>query len=182
MSDNHQDIVAPHLLEAEAQGLAAKAIAWLQDQGIIAKTASRCGLGPDDEAYAPGPRWKSAAENHDVFLPLASNGVEAVIERTVFDTGGNGIELKCASCGETFEPGDAYIAAIEAWWGGDDQIAYACDRCGHKARLADWTGPWAFGFGCFGLRFWNWPPLLPQFVEQVATVLGSRVVVVRCRV
>lgn len=182
MSGNHQDIVAPDVPESQATDLAAKAVTWLQGQGIIAKNPSPCAMDPDATAYAPGPRWQPAAEDHARFLNLAVNGVELVTSRTIFDTGGNGIELTCVSCSKAFEPGDGYIQAIDAWAAGDDDAVYACDHCGHETRLVDWTGPYACGVGCLGLIFWNWPPLRPQFVLSLGQTLGARVTVVRGRV
>lgn len=180
MSDSSQDIVAPHVRESDAPAVASSALRWLQGQQIVAEEPTRCVLGLEDNGYAPGPHWRRAAQDDADFLTLASNGLELITARTVFDTGGNGIELTCESCRAVFEPGEAYMEAIEQWSEGGNDAEYACDRCGFAALLTDWTGPWACGFGCVGLRFWNWPPLRAEFIESIAQFLGGRVVLVRC--
>jgi hypothetical protein len=85
-----------------------------------------------------------------------TNGL-GVVGRTVFDNGGNGIELTCPECSTTFQPQDGWVDAVGAWFDGGDDARYACPSCGRDQALRDWTGPWPWGFGNLGFEFWNWP-------------------------
>lgn len=182
MSDNSQAIVDVDATEEEAPRLAEELLAWFSAEGIVKPDPSDCILG-EGLGYAPGPRFFVALEDPsaaDGLLTLPSDGLRIATGRQVFDTGGNGIGLHCAACGATFEPGPEWIDAVEEWDGGNDAAAFACPSCNHKQRLADWRGPWAWGFGRLGLEFWNWPPLSSEFIRSVEQRLKHRTVLVRC--
>ena len=180
MSDDAQVIVDIDASEAEATRLAEEVRAWLTAQGIIAQGPSDCVL--EGDGYEPGPRFGIAVEPGDLdgeFLRLATNGVCLRAGRGVFDPGSNGTELRCGACGVVFEPGDDWIDAVGAWASGDDEVTFACPACHRPERLAEWRGPWSWGFGNLGLEFWNWPPLSDAFVRAVGERLQHRVVLVR---
>ena len=104
------------------------------------------------------------------------------VERTVFDAGGNGLEIACPACRrKVLDAGPAWIAAVGAWADGKDDAKYACPKCKKKARLNDWDGPSPWAFGNLGFTFWNWPRLKDSFVADVGKALGHRVRVVRQR-
>jgi len=48
--------------------------------------------------------------------------------------------------------------------------------------LAEWRGPWPWGFGNLGLTFWNWPPLSEKFVQTITSKLRHRTVLVRAHI
>jgi len=180
MSDASQVIVDIEASEAEAARLAEEIRAWLAAQGVIAQGPSDCVLG-EGEGYAPGPGYGVALVpgSVDEFLRLRTNGLCLRAGRAVFDPGANGTELRCEACGVAFEPGDDWFDAVGAWAGGDDDASFACPDCQRTRRLAEWRGPWPWGFGNLGLEFWNWPPLSDAFVRAVGERLQHRVVVVR---
>jgi predicted RNA-binding Zn-ribbon protein involved in translation (DUF1610 family) len=178
VSDQTQVVVDVDARPEEAERLAEPMRAWLVAEGVVAPGPARGG-GRD----APGPRWtRATGPGADPgFLGVDPNGVEVVAERRVWDAGENGIALRCASCGEAFEPGEEWSVAVGAWAEGDGAAAFGCPRCGASASLQDWRGDWPWGFGALGIQFWNWPPLSQEFVTALAARLGHRVVVVRSR-
>jgi hypothetical protein len=182
MSDNSQAIVDVDAGADEAPRLADDLLAWLSAEGIVEAEPSDCILG-EGQGHAPGPRFFVALETPSAaegFLALASNGLRIATGRQVFDTGANGLELSCAACGWTFEPGPSWMDAVTEWQDGDDDAAFSCPSCNDEQRLAAWRGPWAWGFGHLGLEFWNWPALSAEFVRIVEQRLKHRTVLVRC--
>lgn len=100
--------------------------------------------------------------------------------RTVFEAGGDGLEVACPSCKHRIdEATDKWMSAVRAWYEGDDRAAFSCPGCRRKASLNDWDGPWPWAFGHIGFTFWNWPPLKESFVSEVAKALGHRTRLVR---
>jgi hypothetical protein len=183
MSDSSQAIVDVDAGAEEAPRLAKELRRWLSAEGIVEPDPSDCILG-EGQGHAPGPRFLVAVESPpsatEEFLALASNGLRIAVGRQVFDTGGNGIELTCAGCGSTFEPGSGWMDAVAEWHSGNDDAAFSCPFCNNRQRLARWRGPCAWGFGHLGLEFWNWPSLSREFVRGVEHRLKHRTVLVRC--
>lgn len=180
VSDNAQIIVDVDARAEEAVLLARALHEWLSGDGIIEPVPRDCMLGEGD-GYAPGPRCGAAVEpgmNHASQWSRAG-GVGIRTGRQVFDAGGNGIELTCAGCAVTFEPGSEWIDAVARWHEGDDGAAYACPSCKMSRDLSEWRGPSPWGFGCLALEFWNWPPLSESFVSAVGARLGHQTVLVR---
>jgi DNA-directed RNA polymerase subunit RPC12/RpoP len=142
MSDDWQTIVDVDATAGEARRLGESLRRWLLDEGIV--SADTC-PGPEGVAFLPGPRFTRA-----VGLGYAtSEGIDGVtIEtgRRVFDSGENGVELTCASCGTTFavefQDDAAWTEAVEAWDAGADDARFACPSCGTRRRLVEWRGPW----------------------------------------
>jgi DNA-directed RNA polymerase subunit RPC12/RpoP len=178
MGDSYQIIADLDATEAEAEALAEKVRTWLIEQRIIAPEPADCVLG-DEDGYPPGEGFLQAIEDPQWahMIKNAVNGVEFIVGRTVFHT--LGLELKCRACGKEFEPEDEWNDAVTAWYEGDDEVKLACPQCGHEERLVEWDGPWPWALGHLGLQFWNWPPLSPQFIQQVSQQLGHRTRVVR---
>lgn len=180
MSDNTITIVDPEAGPGEAEGLAARVITHLQDRRIISTELTDCTLGAP--GYPPGSNYaEGCGPDHGSFPRFAVNGVRAITERTVFDTGANGVELMCP-CGSSNDGGEEYFEAVSAWHGGNEGALFTCPHCRKTRRLVDWDGPWAFGFGHLGIEFSNWPPLSDRFVASLAELLGHRVRVVYCHI
>lgn len=180
VSDSTQVVVDVEASEDDAVPLAREILAWLSAERIIEREPSDCILG-EGEGYAPGPRWGAAvaAPGDDAFLRLRTNGLRVRTGRQVFDAAGNGIELTCAGCGVTSEPGAEWFGAVGRWHEGDDGAAFTCPSCKVPRRLTDWRGPRPWGFGCLALEFWNWPPLSDSFIGVVGARLGHETVLVR---
>ena len=180
MSDSFQTIVDVQVGAGEAAALADRLRGWLLGKGIIDSALSNNTL--DQPGHRPGPQAASVQEMRVDLSRVAVNGVQILVGRRVFDAGGNGAELTCERCLETFSPDSSWTDAVGAWHSGADSAGFACPRCGEERPLIRWRGPFPWGFGPLGLCFWNWPPLSPDFVEAVAAQLDHEVVLVRGRV
>ena len=151
MSDSYQTIADVDATEDEAEALAAGLVPWLAAAGVVA---------------VPAP------------LGTRRDGIEIITGRTVFDPLAAD-RVACPGC--RAEADWEWVSeAIGDWHAGGDGRS-ACPACGRSLALNDWDWDPAWAFGCLGLRFWNWPPLRPSFVAEIASRLGHRVVMVTGR-
>lgn len=84
-----------------------------------------------------------------------------VVGRTVHTSGGNGTELTCPNCSTRFEPGRDWSDAATTWHEGHDAVSYGCPHCGSVRLLAEWDGPYAWGFGNLAGRVLELAPARP---------------------
>jgi DNA-directed RNA polymerase subunit RPC12/RpoP len=180
VSDNAQTLV---WIDCPADGAAVcgeAVLRWLTDNDFVEVDLSNCVLGGSGLGRRPGRRLDQAVVGDPKpARSLATNGVMITTERSVFDTGGNGIVLRCSRCGAEFEPGDDYVASVDKWASGEDEAEYRCPTCGGGFQLIAWDGPCAWAFGHLGVTFWNWPPLAESFVESLGSRVPGRVRLVR---
>jgi hypothetical protein len=163
VGDTFQAIVDVEATAEEADELADRVLDWLVEIGEL-------------------DRVESAHRNE-----ARVEGLEVVTRRTVFWSLTGEQELGCPSCGWTTAPEGFGVEAADGAWrdvlgeavgtwyeGGPDRLA--CLRCHHEAGLNDWhwSPPW--GFGYLGFRFWGWPPFRPEFLAELAALLGHRTV------
>jgi hypothetical protein len=73
-----------------------------------------------------------------------------------------------------------FAAALSDWHDGETGTVI-CPNCGSAITINEWTwhGEWPIAVGHLGFTFWNWPTLHPEFVDQLGTRLGHRVVTTR---
>ena len=181
MSDSAQIIVDIDATESDAERLATKVVKHMVARGIVAAGLSDCALSGD--GHAPGPSAAgvvnaTASECKRAFA-LGANGLAVSTERQVFHTVENGVELRCDKCKVTFEPDEKYEAAAENWFDGNEKARFACPTCKQELLVKEWDGPFVLGLGSLGFEFNNWPPLKPEFVSEIAALLGHRVRVVQ---
>src|SRR5262245_14773103 len=120
LSDNAQIIVDIEVSAEQAPELARLVRTWLIDERIIEREQSDSVLS-SPAGHRPGQNYRVAVKaDEDAFQHLWTNGVAFVVGRTVFDAGGNGIELRCDTCGSVFEPGSSWSDAVSAWFNGDN--------------------------------------------------------------
>lgn len=182
MGDSFQTIVDIDATADSAPDLAAAAVGWLVERGILLGTTTDCVLGAGS-GHAPGPRYAGAVTETDPHLhTLRTNGLEVTTGRTIFRSS-EADHITCPHCATTTRltdgtgsPNDAWgsvLETIDTWYTGGAG-AHPCPACGRTAGLNDWrwSPPWGFGF--LGLTFWNWPPLTDDFAAAVAGVLGHR--------
>jgi hypothetical protein len=176
VSDSSQILVDVDVAVEDAGELARDVRDWLIAEEIV--VADQHG---SKGGHWPGPRRRAAVQEEppSTAWDFKPNTVDLRVGRQVFDTGGNDVEVRCASCGETHEPEDAWFDAVGAWADGDDAVRYSCGKCGVSAPLVDWRGPWQWAFGSLGVEFWNWPPLSERFIQRLAQRLGHRLVLVQ---
>jgi hypothetical protein len=183
MSDHYISIV-PAVLEITDTNSKAIAIRnRLIEEGIIHDTLENCTLSTS--GYRPGRYFKKVLtddEDNVHFLSLAVNGVEFAERRTVFHSGGNGIdEVVCPFCeNNIIESNWADIA--DDWVNGGDGVL-SCSFCNRKAPLSSYffgtekTFPWAFSN--FGITFWNWSPSFKtDFIDEIKSMIGTEVIIV----
>ncbi|TQF09917.1 hypothetical protein FJV41_42150 [Myxococcus llanfairpwllgwyngyllgogerychwyrndrobwllllantysiliogogogochensis] len=178
MGDSFQTIVDRDASADDAPRLAAEVRDWLVARRIIEQELTDCALG--DSGHRPGPGHAAAVEEPDEetgVLSLQANGLQIEVGRTVFYTIGS--ELTCRACGAQFEPEDGWSEAVDDWYNGNDSAEFECPECGKPERLVEWSGEFPWGFGNLGFKFWNWPPLSGRFIQEVAEMLGHRIVLVR---
>lgn len=190
MGDYFQAIADVEAAQVEAPGLAASAISWLVDGGIIADDRADCVLGAES-GYPPGPRYAAAVTAPDEMLPsLRTNGVAVHTTRTLFypvqaEIGpatccqcGHRAELESPTRGQMTAHWGPFSDALNEWMAGGPGMV-TCPRCRQAAGINDWQWPddWALAVGFLGFTFWNWPLLSRSFIAEVSLQLGHRVVV-----
>jgi predicted RNA-binding Zn-ribbon protein involved in translation (DUF1610 family) len=179
VSEWFQTIADVEATAEEAEGLAAAALAWLVESGIVVAEETDCTL--DGPGHAPGPNYATAVTHPDPnFLTLHENGLSVVTGQTVFFSMGAD-EVTCPQCGQVTpleHDDDAWQAladTIGVWYDGGSGD-HPCPACGKAVGLNEWTWSPPWGFGYLGLKFWNWPELSPQFLAEVSRRLGHRTV------
>lgn len=173
MGDWSWTIVDVEVTAADAAMAGERAVRALITRRVVLEEQDRSGGAL---LWPPGSASGSTTRSGE--RPVAGvlhTGIELVTGRTVFDTGGNGVELACGACKGSLEPDDRYFEQVGEWHEGDDHVIYACPLCGSQTRLVDWDGPFAFALGNLGIRLWNWPRLSDEFVREMSSVLGHRI-------
>ena len=178
MGDWFQTIVDPEATEGEAAELADSVLRWLIEEQIVVSQRSNCTLG--DAGYAPGTCYtKATGSPEEHFLSLWTNGLELVSKRSVFDNGGFGFDIVCASCGGRFEPPKGLWAdAAGEWFDRSGPGLLACPGCRAVRAITEWRHDPPLGFANLGFTFWNWPAVTDAFVRAIGERLGHRVFVV----
>lgn len=153
---------------------------WLVDVGVLSPDLTDCVLG-HPLGHPPGPSYRRAVGGVGAVPRLWTNGGHVSTGRRAH-WGGDVDGLACGQCGQLEEvtsDGERwqqiFMSTIAEWMeGGDGTIT--CLGCGARNELSDWHWggrPW--GFGEVSVEFWNWEPLAPSFIGDVALVLGNPV-------
>ena len=178
MGDTFQQIVVPSARLEDAPRLAETVVKFLIESGIVSPERTDCTLG-EHGGHPPGVHFDQAVggESRDV-RGLRTNGMAVVIGREVFHNGGLGVDgVRCPLCGVNQVESD-WGEAINRWSDGDDDALLMCNACYADSPLTLWVFEPAWGFACLGFTFWNWPPLKPEFVQQVSGILRHEVLLV----
>lgn len=178
MSDNAQIIISldPRTEEDRAQS-ATRLADWLLGQGVIGPYTGE----PDDPSrtdWAAGPSWGSVVEGNPTGAPIwIYSGVDLTGTAEVVSAFAASDPWACHSCGA--EVGwDAVSDLIDQWADTKIEPITTCGTCGSSGLLGDMAGenPQAL-VGAPTITFHNWPPLLPEFRDEVTTRIGGG----RCR-
>lgn len=194
MSDNFTYLVDPLVSLAEAPAEAQRMIAWLQARGIVG-AATRVGelnradgftdprlTERDETGYPRGARYAHACRPGAHLPPAVPNWVEVDVQRQIFHTGENGLEIFCSVCeAEQTSLGDAWSDAFSAWYDGDDDARLVCGACGHRQRVTQWRYAPQWGFGNLGFNFQNWE-LSDAFVDEFIAAYGRPLTIVHTRI
>jgi hypothetical protein len=184
VADYFQTVIDTAVRSGDADHLARHVVSFLAEKGVIEANPS------EEGGYPRGPRALEIAGPADrrvahETIPPAYSHLQVIVGRATHS--GDMSEPRppraaCPACGATLPPDDPdeqWQAAAQAWLAGDDDSILACPRCQKGAPVARWNYGSDFGFGNLAFRFWNWPPLLQGFVDELRTELGHPVSIVR---
>ncbi|MFE9324211.1 hypothetical protein ACIHDR_11440 [Nocardia sp. NPDC052278] len=174
MGDWFQNIVDVEATDADAAELSEQIVAWLVVEGIIVSERTDCVLDAEP-GYGPGPNCLRAAESP---VPdLRTNGMSALTGRHGFDAGEGAFPetITCPSCAAEIRLDP--VAEDEVVWVYAGVEARTCPGCSDLIDYDEWVWPESyFVWGHLGFRFWNWPPLRPEFIAELGRRLGHRTV------
>ncbi|MDR6499146.1 hypothetical protein J2785_002299 [Burkholderia ambifaria] len=194
MSYDFTYLVDPAISLTAAPAEAQRMIAWLQAREIVGAATRVCDLDrdwcrtygleesgfteSDETGYPLGPRYASACDAKANLPPSIPNWLTVVVERRVFDAGGNGLEIFCPACdAEQTALGQAWSDAFSHWYHGDDDAPLACGACGHRQPVTQWRFDPTWAFGNLGFCFQNWL-LSDAFIAEFGAVYGRPLTVV----
>jgi DNA-directed RNA polymerase subunit RPC12/RpoP len=176
MSDNSISIVCKKSTYPHNKDKAAEILEWLVSCNIVKPTLSDCVLGSTN-GYAVSDGAKAVVNEPDYLrYGLATNGFEIVTERTIFDTGGNGMrELICLKCKTDISQ--------ENWdflqpWSDGETDGLLCPACGERNEIHNFDFVPEWGFSDLGFTFWNWPPFKNEFINDFKQRLGCDINIV----
>ncbi|MEJ2607504.1 MAG: hypothetical protein P8Z41_12620 [Anaerolineales bacterium] len=179
MSTNFQAIVFNVPADQAPTMLARHLRNYLVAEQIIEAKPSHCTPGTRGRSYAPAPGYTAAVDvPHPHLFSLATNGVEIALGRIVEIDPQGSFKATCPKCGNTFAPGEDMYDALSSWYEGEDDVRVICPQCLAETRLVDWPIRPSWGFGNLVLKFWNWPILRPQFIQELASIAGLQPTVV----
>jgi hypothetical protein len=184
MADYFQTVIDTRAGLAEADHLARHVVSLLSGRGIVAGKPSQEGgydRGPHaKDISVPEPAGPPAS--HEAIPPVYSH-LQVLIGRLTHSddlSEARSPRASCPSCGAALEDPDGNWRAAElAWIQGDDEAGLDCASCGKASPVAAWIYDSRFGFGNLAFRFWNWPPLRPDFLEELRRELQHPIVLVK---
>jgi hypothetical protein len=172
VSEHAFRLVEISLTAVEARTHAPAVTSWLLERGVIEPNFARSVMAPSE--FRAGPRCSSAAPDADRWVGGGNTGVDVLTERLVHHAVENYEPPACPSCGEVAISDSDHHALIEPWLYDRVEPEVRCVACGQLAAVGDLVGPWSFHIGDLAVVFHNWPPLAPEFVTELSTLMGSR--------
>ncbi|WP_343566525.1 hypothetical protein [Sphingobacterium sp.] len=147
---------------------------WLVSKDIVKAELSECTLGNLGYAFSDGAQY-IVLEPHLLPYQLDINGLEITTERTIFNTGQNGIDrIVCPNCTENIVDNEW---DLDPWYKGfTDNLL--CPICGTESDIHQYVFEPQWGFSNLGFTFWNWPELKPEFIVELQEKLNCDLEVV----
>ena len=178
MSDKFISIVSEKTSLTNTKELAKKITRFLTEKRIIKSELSDCVFGGD--GHKPAENFFSIIENiNNGLLELSVNGVQISTERQVFHNGGNGLdEILCPNCGENQIEED-WGTLLENWLNQTQSDKLKCSKCSSEYSITKFDFIPNWGFGNFGLIFWNWGELKAEFIAELRKIIGTELKIVR---
>lgn len=178
---DHSITIVPRKSTFPGNEVAAKKIlTWLVSNDIVKGEASDCVLGASyGYAMSDGAKKITSLPEYLPF-PLITDGLEIVTERSVFDTGENGLEeMICPACKQNI--------ANEEWtffgsWFEDNTDNIVCPLCEKESSIHHFIFTPQWGFSNLGFRFWNWPDFTDEFILQFTKLLACDVDIVYTKI
>ena len=173
MSDTYISLVSERINSVDSKKVAEKVIAFLTKQKIVEKDLTNCVLG-SSKGHAPAENYRNVLKKSEFDLKeLKINGIELILEKQVFENGGNGLEeVNCPNCGENNIEND-WGNSLENWHSATDSDKLKCQKCGTENSVIEFKFKPTWAFGNFGITFWNWTELNPKFVAELENIIGS---------
>lgn len=181
MSDSSISIVPRLSVFPGKEAKAREILDWLLSRDMVKPTLSDCILGSSDEGYAISEGAKDVSTEPDQ-LPfgLQTNGLDIITRRTIFHTGGLGIEeVICPNCKNDFSNED--WSFLDEWHD-KSKNWLTCPLCKQAADIHQFKFTPEWGFSDLGFTFWNWSELTDEFVNEFRTKLGCDVNLVYARI
>jgi hypothetical protein len=182
MADYFQTVIDTKARPGDADHLARHVVEYLAEKGVIDGTPS------EEGGYPRGPHALDIAApaerpaGHEAIPPVYTH-LQVMIGRAVHAADMSETRAPRASCpacrSALDDPDEEWPAAVQAWLAGDNDSSLACPSCGRSAPVTEWRYDSRFGLGNLAFRFWNWPPLLERFLEELRGELGHPLAVVR---
>jgi uncharacterized C2H2 Zn-finger protein len=181
MAEHFQTIIDTRARADEADHLARHVVSFLSGKGIIAPTADQEG------GYRRGERALEIANAaippaHETIPPVHSH-LQVMIGRATHAADMSSTarpQAHCPACGSAFrEQDDLWREAEQEWLAGDDEAFLDCPTCQIGGNLVEWGYGTDYGFGNLAFRFWNWPPLSADFLEEIRRELQHPIVLVK---
>jgi len=182
MGASFQIIVDTEVASDQAQTVGQLALNWLKQQKIIGDACVGCTLDKPDEGFLPGPQAMQAVDETDLddFFKLRTNAFHVIVGRTIFFAYPGPQLVRCPNCGY-----DAVANNKSSWqvalnaWKNEQPSGFQCKNCYMNLSVEKWIYDPIWAFGNLGLKFWNWPPLKSEFVEEMSLLLEHEITVVR---
>ncbi|WP_158977069.1 hypothetical protein [Cellulophaga sp. L1A9] len=177
MSDHYISIVSEKTNPRDSQELAERIVSYLAEKKIIQKELSDCVLG--STGHKPAENFGSVLEKqYEGFLDSKVNGVEIITERRVFHNSGNGLEgVHCPNCGQNQIEED-WGNALDNWYEKLKSDLVKCSNCSSENSITKFNFEPNWGFGDFGLIFWNWGKFKSHFFTDLEKIIGMELKVV----
>ena len=175
MSDHSISIVPRQSTFQDNKQKAKEILDWLVTKDIIKPKLSDCILNSDKGyAISTGAKQITVFPNN-LPINLTTNGLEIITERQVFDTGENFVnKLTCPNCSENIVFDDWDLSP----WSNNESNNLTCPRCGQDAEIHNFLFEPEWGFSDLGFRFWNFPNLTHEFIEDFKRKLGCDISIV----
>jgi hypothetical protein len=180
MSDTFITIVPKKVTADEVPDISKRTIDWLTKRDIISQNLTDCILG-ENKGYPPGLKCHEIFEEINFELRnLKTNGLEIVTTRQVFHNGGNGLdEIVCLKCGANNIDSD-WAEKVDSWYKKENDT-FECSECNHETSITNYDFQPKWGFGEFGLKFWNWPDFNKDFLDDLKRLLNKDIEIIHGR-
>lgn len=182
MSDRSISIVSKQSsYQGNRETKAAEIVAWLVTEQAIEPTRSACVLGNEAGGYRLLPGMRQFCVEPKRFYPdMNPLGMEVNLQKTVYDTGENGLDkVSCPACPAEI-PEDMFFDLVADWFHHGERCDLICPSCQNKISLEEIVTEPAWAFSDLGFTFWGCPDLHEEFIVEFEKRLGCPVSVVNC--
>jgi hypothetical protein len=176
MGDYYTNVVPIDVEAEDARLVAGKVVEFLVGEKIMQPEITDCTL-TNTGGHAPGPNYyKALAAPYPELLTLQTNGIEIVVARSAFDSGGLE-EIQCPNCGHSVMDGE-WGAALQEWLGRKPNNEILCTACSYNGAITSYIFEPPFVFAELGFTFWNWGNELDNtFIEELEKITDSRIAI-----